>query len=79
MWTAPLRHVDHSVTAGVPETVDHSGVTLEVMLHDGPLNGKRTSHNGASNPASGPISCKNCMIRLGSIGINVEYDGCSRH
>jgi hypothetical protein len=29
-------HADHSITAGVPETVDHSGVMLEVMLQNGP-------------------------------------------
>jgi hypothetical protein len=35
-------HADHSIAAGVPESVNYFGVMLEVMLQGGPLNGKRS-------------------------------------
>jgi hypothetical protein len=45
-------------TAGVLESVDHPGVMLEVMVQDGPLNDKRSIHNGVLTPASGSVLSK---------------------
>jgi len=38
--------------------VDHPSVMLEVMVQEGPLNGKRSVHNDVSTPASGPVLCR---------------------
>jgi len=47
-------HANHGILTGVPEAMDHVGVVLEMTIQDGPLNGNRSIHNGASTSASGP-------------------------
>ena len=68
-------HADHSFAVGSHETVNYFGVMLEVMLQDGPLNGKRSVHDGVPTPASGPVfDTEWCDQVPDHIGINIEYE-----